>query len=348
MKMTSPRKQPTAGPRFPRGLELLLLTGLLFLLIYGWMQALGRNKTTGETAAKASLLDVARNEVSPKRWQPSPAANFNRKWGWNESSAAAFSLANALAAIQAEEDSQKREEMLAALVDQIAIADIQSTLNELQQLGPSDLIGDFSLRLVRRWAENDGHAAAAWVEQLPEGPMREDALSGVAIEWANTGLEDATTWASQLPDPAEQDSALLAVANEAIRSQPVEALDIAVELPQDAQRDELIRHAAMEWGSQDGKSAADWARQITDVPMRDQTLSAIATAWSETDPLSAATLAVQDISEGRSQSDAVIGIIQRWAQQQPEQAAAWVEQFPAGELKQTAIANLASLGVTVR
>lgn len=305
-----------------------------------------RNKTAGETAANASPLDVARNEVSQKRLRPAPEANLNYKWVQDGSSPAAF-LANALAAIRAEADAQKREEMLAALVDQIASADIQSTLNELQSLTPDGLIDDFSLRLVRRWAKNDG-PAAAWVEQLPEGPMREDALSGVAIEWANTGLNDATAWAAQLSNPAEHDSALLAVANEAIRSEPVAALDIAVELPQNAQRDELIRHAAMEWGAQDGESAGNWAQQITDVSLRDQVLSAIATAWSETDPFSAATLAVQDISEGRSQSDAVIGIVQRWAQRQPAEAAAWVKQFPAGALKQTAIEDLASLGVVVQ
>jgi hypothetical protein len=150
-----------------------------------------------------------------------------------------------------------------------------------------------------------------------------------------------------LPDPAEHDSTLLAIANEAIRSEPVAAVDLAVNLPAGTQRDELIRHAAMEWAAQDGESAGNWARQIPDIYLRNQVLSAVATAWGETNPQSAATLAIGEIS-GRAQSDAVIGIVQRLAQRQPEQAAAWVELFPAGELKQTAIEKLAPLGITVQ
>jgi len=345
---TSPRKQQTTGPRFPRGPELLLWTGLLFLLAYGLRQVHVRSETLGGNPTIALLRDVSQNDFSQKRLQPSGSANFNRQRVLNENSLAALFLANALAAIQSENDSQKREEMLAALVGQITAADIQATLNELQRLGQGDLIGDLSLRLVRRWAENDGRAAAAWVEQLSAGPAREGALSGVAIEWANTGLDDASAWASQLADPAERDLALMAVANEAIRSEPVKALNIALEQPPSAQRDDLIRHAAMEWALHDGKSTANWARKIANAPLRDQVLAGIAMAWSESDPYSAATLAVQDISAGRPQSDAVIGIIQRWTQRQPDEAIAWVKQFPPGELKQTAIENIASLGAAVQ
>jgi hypothetical protein len=36
----------------------------------------------------------------------------------------------------------------------------------------------------------------------------------------------------------------------------------------------------------------------------------------------------------------VISIVQRWAQQQPTDAAAWAEQFPLGELKLAAFENV--------
>ena len=42
-------------------------------------------------------------------------------------------------------------------------------------------------------------------------------------------------------------------------------------------------------------------------------------------------------------SRAVVGIVQQWAQTNPALAASWVEQFPAGTLRDTATQNLLSI-----
>jgi hypothetical protein len=123
-------------------------------------------------------------------------------------------------------------------------------------------------------------------------------------------------------------------------------LRLSAQLPADPQQDDLMRHAAMEWASQDGPAAAEWARRLPDGPVRDRLIAVIATEWSSRDPVSAAEMATLEIPAGRVQSDAVIGIVQRWGQSQPGLAAAWVDQFPAGDLKQTAWENLEPAGKT--
>lgn len=331
--MASPRKQPTSSPRFPRGLELWLWVTLLSLLFYGIARLRTENRTTGNAAANAS--GAARVQPRPAR-KASSSHEFVR-----EKSPREILLEKYLAAVQAEDDADRREAMLAAFAGQIPAADIQQTLGELQNLGQGE--SDLSRCLLRRWAAADGRAASAWAEQLPAGSQREDALSGVAIEWADANLKDAAAWARQLPDETERQPVLLAVANEAVRGNPVEALRLAVELPGNNQRDELIRRAAMEWTSQDAAGAVTWAEQIPDETLRARVLADEAVAWSDSDPVSAATLAAEEIPAGRVQSDAVTGIVERWAQQQPEQVAAWVEQFPEGALKQTAMEYMAML-----
>jgi len=72
-------------------------------------------------------------------------------------------------------------------------------------------------------------------------------------------------------------------------------------------------------------------------------LAAVATAWGESDPVAAATFAVQALGPGKPQSDAVVGVVQRWAPNQPAAAAAWVAEFPAGELRDVALQELAKL-----
>jgi hypothetical protein len=333
--MRSPRKQPVSSPRFPRGLELALWLAGSLLLAYGLTRSHTDKKNVVETAPVPA--------IQPRQQQLAPRFNQDAEWVHIETPQESF-LKDLMARIQSEENMDKREELITSLVDSIAKTDIQSMLNDLQELGKKnnqcELADDLSQRLIHRWAQSDAPSASAYVQQLSAGQMRQSALSGVAIEWANTNLNDAVVWARQLPDLTEQNAVLLTIANEAVRVDPVESLRLAANLPRDNQRDELIRHAAMEWASKDAEQAVSWARQIGDVQLRSQVLMSVATTWSETDPVSAATLAATEIPEGRDQSDAVIGIIERWAQQQPEVAAAWVEQFPAGALRTAAVENL--------
>lgn len=324
-------KPTTSGPRFPRGLALALIVGLLVPPVFSGLRKLaggnvpapvavpGVVKSESALLAAGKPLAVAKRELSP----------HERYWK------------NAFAEIEGQRDDERREEIQANLAAQIPLSEIPSTLEELRQMGYGE--SDIFQRLVRRWAQADGRAAAAWAEQLPVGSLRESTLSAVAIEWANTDLNSIVAWSRQLPDAGEQRTLLIAAANEAVRSDPMASLRVAVTLTADGGRDETIRRAATEWASQDAASAVDWAKQIPDEALRSKVLAAEAVAWAESAPESAATLAVETLPPGRLLDDTVVSIVQRWAQQQPEAAAAWVEQFPEGELKVAATDNLLAI-----
>ena len=89
--------------------------------------------------------------------------------------------------------------------------------------------------------------------------------------------------------------------------------------------------------------ASAWAREIEGSSLRDEVLATIATTLGESDPIAAGTLAIQTLPPGKVQADAVVGIIQRWAQNDPKAAAAWVGQFPEGALRNAAVENIAKL-----
>lgn len=319
------QKQPTSGPRFPRGLELCLCVTALSLVSYGILH----HHTGGGAEAKASAPVVAQaplpdvGDVHPPACKISPREMF---------------LEQTLAAIEAEADADRREEMLSTLAGQIPVSDIALTLEELKNIGRGE--SDLSMRLLRRWAAADGPGAGAWSGQLPDGASREDALSDVAIEWGNVNPAAAAVWARQLPAAEEKQAALAAIANEAVRSNPVEALQLAAELPANNGRDDLARRAAMEWALQDAASAADWAGKIPETSLRLQVVAGIAVSEAESAPASAATLAIDSLPAGRLLDDTIISIVQRWAQQDPAGAAAWVEQFPEGTLRNTALQEL--------
>lgn len=317
--MTDHRNQDSASPRFPRGLALLSLTGVLLIV------SLCLPKR-GESAA-ADLRAVETDPQASRREQSRPRPRDGR---W----------ADTFAAIEADMELKAGEKLRAYPAAGISITDTAAILDELQKAGFG--MHESTRRLIRRWAEADGRAAAAWAEQLPAGPLRENALSLVAVERANTDLNSTVEWARQLPDAAEEQTLLLAAANEAVRTEPIDALRIAVELATGVEVDEIIRRAAMEWASKDASAAMEWAKSIPDEALRHKVLSAEMIAWSETAPESAATLAVDTLPEGRLLEDTVVSIVQRWAQTAPQAAAAWVEQFPDSSLRAAAIENLIS------
>jgi len=242
--------------------------------------------------------------------------------------------------LQAEDDPMKREELINGFLAGLKTEDISATLDLLKNAGPAGLGDDLSRRLVRRWAESNPQDAAAWVNNLPSGNQREAALDNLAIVWADSQLTNAISWGQSLTDEGERNRALTVVANEAVRTDPMATLQLAVGLPADSQRDDLIRRAAMEWASGNASNAVAWTEQIPDETLRAKVLAGDAVAWAEQDPQSAAILAVKELPAGRLQEDTVVSIVQRWAQQQPEAAAAWVAQFPAGPMREAAIENL--------
>ncbi len=228
------------------------------------------------------------------------------------------------------------------LAKEVAINDIPTALG-VPKGRFSHLSAEFRVLLIRRWTESDAPGAANWVAQNFSGAQRDAALGNVAAVWASQDFQGAESWARQLPVVEERDATLLALASEMNRDNPKAALTIAAALPDSQKRDEFIVQSAGAWGADAFKESVEWAGQIPDESLRHRVLGAIAAAVAESEPATAATLAVESIPGGREQDDAVVGIVQRWVQKSPEQAAAWVAAFPEGKLRETALDALVKL-----
>ena len=252
-------------------------------------------------------------------------------------------LAAALAAVREQKDTFRQNKMLDQLTADLASNNIPAAVEFLQRLDSSEAVLGLQVRLVRRWTDQDPQAAADWVSQKAVGPARQDLLNTVAIARANQNFADALDWVRQLPQPEESQTGLIALAYEAIRTEPLESLKIAAELPATDTRNNLIHRATSEWAAKDPAAAVQWALGIEETSLRQQVLSEIASAWAETDPRAAASFAAQSIPPGKQQDDAVIGVLKRWVQEQPIEAATWVEQFPQGPLRETALEELVKL-----
>jgi hypothetical protein len=250
--------------------------------------------------------------------------------------------ADLLPAVEAESDPDRRDELLKRSVESVAPAHLPALLGSLVRLS-SPGAAELRQLLVQRWTENDAPAAAAWAAGLTEGSGRRSALEHVAITWANRDLPAAVAWLQTLPEDESRLPAAVGLAYEAARTDPVTALQVASALPSSPERDELLVHALSQWAAAEATQARAWAGQVADLALRQRLVAAVAVAVAEQDGQAAATLAATALGAGAEQDHAAVSILQRWAQQSPMAAAAWLVQFPDLPVREAAVHNLVAL-----
>jgi hypothetical protein len=253
-----------------------------------------------------------------------------------------------LDALADDEDPMHREALLLELLDAVGLPDIPGVLAYLGEAGVALTVRqDVSARLVRKWAQEDVEGAAEWARSMEPGEERATALDQVAIAWVGQDGDAALAWARGLPVDGAHERAVRQVAYEVAREHPVESLALAVEMPPGRERDALIGHAALQWAALDPEAAAEWAQRVAEPALRERLLANIATAWADLDPVAAADMAVEALPPGRQQDDAVVGVVQRWAQYDPTVAVEWVGRFPESPIKEAAWGSLVSVWASV-
>jgi len=236
------------------------------------------------------------------------------------------------------EVSESRRERM--LVHAVAWIERQGTASILEILGAensSETMSDLKERLLANLARKNPEAAARVALE------QNVAIDGVLATWVNQDPSQAITWVEQLPDGDAKRRAIISVASEAVRTDPQSAVRMAGGLPESAERDEILNRAMAEWVHSAPSDVQTWVQQVEDPSLRSRLMAVVATTLAESDAPTAAQLALTSMEPGKLQNDAVVGIVQRWAQRDPASAASWVAQFPAGDLRDAAIDNLVKL-----
>lgn len=291
------------------------------------------SRSTAEQQYKTGLHDEVNEEKDPNSAMVVFADNAQVPMN---------SLKDSIAALIAESDPMRREELLDNLANSFPEDDLAKILVELRKQPWSDLHAQLELRLIRRWAGKDPVAAAQGLDNLFETPELMPAIETVAIQWASQDLASVITWIQTLSG-LEKITASKAAANEAIYTDPRQALILVETLPKGSARDDLLTRAASEWAVHDMNAAVDWALQIKDEALYSSVISSIAKTWGAEDPKLAATLATMALNPGRSQDSAVAGVAQQWVQKDPQEAIRWVTRFPEGHLRRCTLEMLVNL-----
>lgn len=201
--------------------------------------------------------------------------------------------------------------------------------------------------LIRRWAEIDPVAAASWVSGLQDPSIAASLAQQIATVWANKDLAASVDWAGALPNGAIRQAAVLGLGYEAARNNSFEAFDLVAALPPSSERDSLLVHIARQWAVSDPSEAAIWANRVPNTTLRERLISAVAITSAMEDPSGAASLIATNLTPGRTQDQAAVAIVQRWAQTNAEGAASWINLFPNPATRSAAQEALAQVQPTV-
>lgn len=152
--------------------------------------------------------------------------------------------------------------------------------------------------MAGQWARYEPEKAAQWVQSLPAGPAREQALIGLASSWADRDPPKAAEFAATLP-PGESRSVAMrqAVANW-VQSDPMAARKWVIESNQYQDFDAAVEAIATQnnFVSREPAHALVWATGIFDEKLRLKTMNTILFNWYSMDR-NAATTYLQNSQE---------------------------------------------------
>jgi hypothetical protein len=251
--------------------------------------------------------------------------------------------ARALADLSAIADPAERIAHAEALITSLAGTDVPDAITFFRESAIDGVGKEIATGLLRRLTTFHPQSAAAYAESLPPGEERTEALQTVATVWADTDAARAAEWVKTWDAGVGQDEGLIKIAYETAPKDAVGAIDLVADLPPSEERNAVVDHAAAQWATAQPREAAEWAAQLPKGAVRDQVLARILVEWAVEDPAMAAAVAVSQLPPGRLMDDTVISIVQRWTQTDPVGAGKWIEQFPEGPLKQTAMENFTQL-----
>jgi hypothetical protein len=163
------------------------------------------------------------------------------------------------------------------------------------------------------------------------------ALMAWLRDLAATNYAAALEYVSKMPAGEERDDALQAVCFGLARTDPAKAVDLAQQLQVPPS---VVENLVQQWAGSDMKDALIWANNQPAGDERDDMIHRIVLQFAAADPSDAIGLVQEQIPPGPNQDEALMTILNQWANKDLAAAAKWVESLPNNALKPRMVAEL--------
>ncbi len=309
----------------------------------------------------------------PLRISGSPQGKKNNE---GEVSREARFRAGGLQSILAERDPMKRIRMLVAFVENLDPDELPNILEDLRE-GSASWDQDTQMvahMLLTRWAKADPDAAFASLNDLDfknqrnesisivtslasQDPQRaakwlEDPESGfksfpwmgrmlatsIAKEWVRHDPDAALAWAASLPGD-KQAGAYSGILVNLAASDPERAASLAEGLEPGKNRMSAVSEVARTWAKTDPVAVLEWSLTL-DKASRESASRQAVMIWAQQNPKDAAAFVDTLSAEGSNVDSYMTSIAWSWSNSEPAEAAAWLGAQADGHGKQTAMSHV--------
>ncbi len=214
-------------------------------------------------------------------------------------------------------------------------ADFELALNTVLQNGNGGGRNREYSMLLQKWAKLDPKSAMAYVQEVKDNGAKFGGMNTVLTTWARTNPQEAIAWAKANgvnPEGREGDGnwALSAVIAQLAKSDLGQALQLAQGEPQSRARGRMVDTLVSQLISQKGLQAArDAAMGMTDEALRNGMIRQLAGRMASDDPQKTVAW-LSSLPAGETKNSALADAVAQWAQKDAVAAAAYMTTLPAG------------------
>ena len=157
-------------------------------------------------------------------------------------------------------------------------------------------------------------------------------------KWAATDWAGALDFVSKMPPGDERDDVLQAVCYGLAQKDPARALDLAQSLQQPSS---VMENIVQQWSGSDLPSALTWVNNQPDSDERNEMIQRVVLVLAPSDPADTAGLIFEQMPAGSAQDEAIMTLLNQWANKDLKAAALWVENnLSNSPLRDRALAEL--------
>ena len=226
-----------------------------------------------------------------------------------------------------EELADQRGKLTASVVEGLADYDQNMATDYVLRLvkegqeGAEGLITSVANEVFRA---NGPDGASQWLANLPEGSVKEGAMTRVAHRYMGRDPEAAAAWVGEYAQEEFATRAIGDIGKAWAARNPVGAVDWLNELPESTGQLNGLRYSFGDWEDRDPVAAGEYLMQMPASDQRDAAISGFANGYAWQDPETAIAWA-QDIGNPELRERSLIRSGQAYLRRNPEAARTWLE-----------------------
>ncbi len=191
------------------------------------------------------------------------------------------------------------------------------------------------------WAASDPAAAVDWAGNVEPANAREQALSTVLSNWARNDADAVIQWFSEQPGKPSIRQIQNLSTGLAHMDNPSAAIRLAALLEDPREQDQTLSNIARIWSEKDPKGAWAWAESQSDPTLQEAIWPSVVSGIARNDPEAAVALTLT-LPEGDTKRNGLARLATQWVNNNPLAAANWANKLESADVRREVVAKVMS------